>query len=98
MLERTRIRKQRQRKRRLRLIAGILAVIATTVLLCGLTHKPQVSGYEYDTASTLWELSERYCPDSMDKRKYIDEIMQLNNMSDSTVYAHKMYMVPVYEK
>ena len=97
MLHKTYIRKQARKKRRKKLLL-ILAVIAAAVLLCGGLRKPHIVGYEYDTAPTLWALSERYCPDSMDKRKYIDEIMRLNNMPDSTVYAHKMYMVPVYEK
>lgn len=87
-----------RKQKRLRLTVSILAIFAAVILLCGLAHKPKVSGYEYDSATTLWELSERYCPDSMDKRKYIDEVMRLNNMSDSTVYAHRLYLVPIYEK
>lgn len=98
MVSRMRKRK-RQRRRRMAQVALTfmlgLAVIAIAILLCG--SKPQAIGYEYDSARTLWELSERYCPDSMDKRAYIAEVMKLNAMSDSVVYADRLYQVPIYE-
>ena len=83
MLHRTYIRKQARKKRRIKAAVKLLliiAVIAAAVLLSGGIRKPRIIGYEYDTASTLWELSKRYCPSSMDKRKYIDEITLIGHM------------------
>ena len=76
----------------------ITAVIGAAVLLCGTRHNPKIAGYEYDTANTLWELSERYCPDNMDKREYIEAVKQLNGMKDDVVHPHVLYQVPIYEK
>lgn len=100
MLDRTRIRKEKQKERRIKLLRAILialTVIALWLILCGQVRKNrQVVSYEYISGSCLWDLA-RNCPDDMDKRDYITEIMTLNNMSSETVYANRLYQVPLYE-
>lgn len=77
----------------------ITATVAVAVLLCGIArHKPTLVGYEYDTAETLWGLADKYCPENMDKRQYIAEVMELNCMPNEVVHPHMLYQVPIYEK
>ncbi|MBQ6906201.1 MAG: LysM peptidoglycan-binding domain-containing protein [Clostridia bacterium] len=43
---------------------------------------------------TLWSISKLYCPDSVDRREWIDEIKQLNNIGD-TIYEGEEIIVLV---
>lgn len=71
-----------------------LAIAIMTILLCG--AKPQAVGYDYISGTSLWEIAGEHCPGNMDKRVYINEVMKLNGMDDCTVYANRLYQVPVY--
>ena len=62
-----------------------------------ITEQPKITGYEYDTCDTLWELTV-YCPDTVDKRDFIDEVMKINNMKNETVYSGRVYQYPIYER
>lgn len=48
---------------------------------------------------TLWSISKLYCSDSVDRREWIDEIKQLNNIGD-TIYEGEeiIVLVEVTEK
>ena len=97
MLSRTYIRKRRQRQKRIRAVLKLLtiaAIIWLAILLSG--GKPKIVGYEYMTGTSLWDLS-RNCPETVDKRDCIAEIIALNAMAGSTVHANRLYVVPVYE-
>lgn len=88
-------RKQAKRKRFFISIITIFTLI-TLILAIG-SGKSEAESYTYVTASSLWEIAKEHCPDSMDKRDYIAEVMKLNGMEDYTVYANRLYRVPVYE-
>ena len=88
---------KRKRKRGLFITACLALIVLAVILLSGAKH-PEAAGYEYVTGTSLWGMAEEYCPDSMDKRDYISEIMALNAMADSVVYANRLYAVPIYEK
>ena len=97
MLSRTYIRKRARRRRRIRAVLKILtiaAIIWLAILLSG--GKPKIIGYEYMTGTSLWDLS-RNCPETVDKRDCIAEIIALNAMTGSAVHANRLYVVPVYE-
>ena len=97
MLSKTYIRKRLRRQRRIRAALKLLiiaAVIWLTILLSG--AKPKIVRYEYMSGTSLWDLS-RDCPETVDKRDCIAEIMAINAMTGSTVYANRLYMVPIYE-
>lgn len=93
-------RRQRQRRKK-RLVRAVSIIILTIVVLLLLgaayMHVPEVKAYEYQTCRTLWELADRHCPDEMDKREYVAEVMELNAMESCTVEPSRLYMVPVYE-
>lgn len=96
MLKRTYIRKRARRRRRIRAVLKLLtiaAIIWLVILLSG--GKPKIIGYEYMTGTSLWDLS-RNCPETVDKRDCIAEIIALNAMQESTVYENRLYLVPIY--
>lgn len=96
MLKRTYIRKRARRRRRMRAVLKLLiiaAIVWLAILLSG--GKPKIIGYEYMTGTSLWDLS-RNCPETVDKRDCISEIIALNAMTGSTVHANRLYLVPIY--
>lgn len=96
MLKRTYIRKRARRHRRIRAVLKLLtiaAIVWLAILLSG--GKPKIIGYEYMTGTSLWDLS-RNCPETVDKRDCISEIIALNAMQESTVYENRLYLVPIY--
>ncbi len=95
--ERMHTRRKLKRKRGLFITACLILIVLAVILLSGAKH-PEAVGYEYVTGTSLWGMAEEYCPDGMDKRDYISEVMALNAMADSVVYANRLYAVPIYEK
>lgn len=96
MLKRTYIRKRARRRRRMCAVLKLLtiaAIVWLAILLSG--GKPKIIGYEYMTGTSLWDLS-RNCPETVDKRDCISEIIALNAMQESTVYENRLYLVPIY--
>ena len=89
--------RERRRKLTKNLVIGI-SVILIALLLLGLSQrKNSVTAYGYDTCTTLWDLADKYCPNSMDKRDFIEKVRHLNAMSDYKVYANRLYQYPVYK-
>lgn len=91
---------ERRRARRKRGLLGaicfIMGIAVIWALLCGAKNEPEAVGYDYISGSSLWDLA-MDCPEDMDKRDYIAEIMALNAMDSKTVYAGRLYQVPIYE-
>lgn len=46
---------------------------------------------------SLWSIGKQYCPEYMDIRKYIHEIMKLNDMQDTTLYVNETIIIPIKE-
>ncbi len=92
-------RRKAHRRKQIRRLLLILALIAVCVLLTGITkaREKSIVGYEYKTTDTLWGLLE-YCPEDMDRWEYLDLVMEINGMSDRVVYKNRLYQVPVFEK
>ena len=89
--------RERHRKLIKNLVIGIL-VIFLALFLLGLTQRENsVTAYGYDTCITLWDLADKYCPNSMDRRDFIEEVRQLNAMPDYKVYANRIYQYPIYK-
>lgn len=49
--------------------------------------------YRVKSGDTLWSLSGKYCPDIVDRREWIEEIKDLNDLKDSTLYAGQFLKV-----
>lgn len=74
---------------------AIIAVVVLAILIAG--SKPKAVRYEYDRCQSLWDLAERHCPESVDKRDFIEEVRKINGIEGSVVYAGREYQYPVYE-
>lgn len=81
----------------------ILGLIAILILLAlfNMALSPTIDdvAWREDThtvrrGETLWSISKLYCPNSVDRREWIDEIKQLNNISD-TIYEGEEIIVLV---
>lgn len=90
-------RKQKRANCRiLRILCWGIFILFMVVILTGGGRMKAVS-YAYVTGTSLWGIATEHCPEYMDKRKYINEVMKLNGMDDCTVYAGRIYQVPVYK-
>jgi LysM repeat protein len=86
-------------------VAVVLALLAAlVVVLISAGHPTDAAGHgprtqpvtvTVQTGETLWQLASRVAPD-VDPRLVIDEIEQLNGLSDLTVYAGQQLRVPHY--
>lgn len=97
-LKRKQAKRRRARRRRgiLGTIFFLLGIVIIWAILCGMNHEVKAVGYDYKSGSSLWDLACE-CPNSIDKRDYIAEIMALNAMDSNTVYADRLYQVPIYK-
>lgn len=87
-------------------IAGILVIAA---LICGaasqmtehVRDKPNevivTDAYEVRSGDTLWSIADKYCPDGMDKRDYIDDIAARNHLSGAVIRKGQVIEVWSYE-
>ena len=73
------------------LCAGVFIVFC--VLLLNSVLQPTLDNVEWEEKiytvkqnDSLWAISGNYCPDTVDRREWIDEIKTLNNLPDSTIY------------
>ena len=96
-----RIMKRKRKKKRqaiIRIAIAIFILIVSLFLYGGVFTKHTAVAFGYDTCNTLWDLADRHCPNSMDKRDFIEEVKRLNNMHDYKVYSEQLYQYPIYEE
>lgn len=102
VINRIKRRKIQRAKRRIfikKAIKAICLVLVITLLYGAAIKKAhKVTAYGYDTCNTLWDLADKHCPASMDKRDFIEEVKRLNNMNDYKVYSERLYQYPIYEQ
>lgn len=94
-------RKHRRVKRlgQMKKIVCVLGIITICILIIGAaTGKDRVIiGYRYESTNTLWGPLE-YCPEYMNRWEYMELIKELNGMNGDTVYADRLYMIPIFNK
>jgi len=103
-LKRLEKRHEEQAKRKARKTKVIKKVIAicfviVTIVTWVLTFWSgrTIASTKFDTCSSLWELAEMHCPDDINKWDFIDDVKELNAMSDNTVMLGRLYEYPIYE-
>ena len=78
------------------LVFGLVSVISSTR-----TEAATVNTYvqvEIEENDTLWKIAEKYNNDSMDIRKYIYEIREINDIAgDESIYPGELIFVPIYQ-
>lgn len=73
-------------------IVGAVIIAATLVLFNCVFQSTMDStewreeDYRVKSGDSLWSISGKYCPDSVDRREWIDEIQVLNDLPDSTIH------------
>lgn len=85
---------------------NLTAAIILIVLLIGcfillaIAIQPTMNRIEWDeetyivkSGDTLWEIADRYCPDIVDKREWIAEVKELNDLGSSTLHPGQMLTV-----
>lgn len=79
----------------------LILALAITGLTCA-CRKPEYDwnefSYTVSSGETLWEIADKYCPEDMDKRDYIEEIRELNNMDTYTLDAWQELTLLTTEK
>lgn len=85
--------------RKLKLMKCGLIVLFAIILsgMCYMNNHHSITCYEYDRCTSLWDLAERHCPNTVDKRKFIRDCKKLNAMDSDIVYENRLYQYPVYE-
>ena len=87
------------------LILGFL-VIALSFMLLNYAFQPTMSrvewreeSYRVQSGDSLWAISYEYCPDGVDRREWIAEIRELNDLPDSNIHPGQRLTVlaPVEE-
>lgn len=76
-------------------IAAALALIAFLIvafILLIIAIQPTMNKIEWQeetyivkSGDTLWEIADKYCPDIVDKREWIAEVQELNNLHGSAL-------------
>ena len=92
---------KRKRKRRkqaiIRIAIVIFILIVSLFLYGGVFTKHTAVAFGYDTCLNLWDLADKHCPNSVDKRDFIEAVVKLNGIKNYTIYAGREYQYPIYE-
>lgn len=52
---------------------------------------------EIEAGESLWSIAQVYTPDNKDVNVYVDELMELNNLSSEQIHAGQHLLVPYYD-
>ena len=96
MKELQRVRKQKRLIKRLLCIVGTIGICLLVIGAVKGKDK-SITGYEYKSTATLWELL-AYCPEDMNRWEFLNLVMEVNGMTDCVVQADRLYQVPVFER
>lgn len=88
-------------RRRLAVIAGLLAMAMTLALLVGAARadaepeSPAIAGYAVvEPGQSLWEVAVDHAPAGTDTRAYLDAIQSLNGLDGGDVPAWTVVVLP----
>lgn len=93
-------RLQRQRRRNATVLLALLLIVVCTLFSCGAKQK-QPSITEYITyivsdGDTIWEIAQYYCGNCIDIGIAVNQIEEINGISNATIYSGDSLLVPVY--
>ncbi len=75
------------------LVVAVLATAVIAIVTSGTNYDFEEMSYTVDYGDSLWRIANDFCPKSMDKREYIDLIIERNNLSDVTLYPGQFLVV-----
>ena len=92
-------RLQRQRRRNATVLIALLLLVLCTLFSCAGKQKPQIVEYETYIVSdgdTIWGIAQYYCGNCIDIRIAVNQIEEINGISNATIYSGDSLLVPVY--
>lgn len=73
------------------LLAAVLVTVS--ILLLNVAFQSTLDGVEWveetytvSKGDSLWLIADTYCPETVDRREWIDEVQALNDMQGATIY------------
>ncbi len=88
-------------RRRLTVVAGFLAFVLALALLLGgrgadaNVELPPVAGHAVvEPGMSLWEIAQDHAPAGSDPRAYLDQLIDLNDLSSGSVPAWTVVLLP----
>lgn len=87
-------------------VLAVLVLLCVGILLLGAVFGSTMDGVEWQeeiyrvkSGDSLWKVSGLYCPDDVDRREWIAEVQELNDLEDSIIYPGQRLKVlaPVEE-
>lgn len=92
-------RLQRQRRRNATVLIALSLILVCTLFSCGAKKQPQIAEYITYIVSdgdTIWGIAQCYCGNSIDIRIAVNQIEEINGISNATIYSGDSLLVPVY--
>jgi nucleoid-associated protein YgaU len=83
------------RRRRTGLAAVVVAVVAATLLAGGTAPASRPGAPRavvVEAGDTLWGIAERYAPDGIDTRAYVDAVIELNDLDGAPVAGRRLIL------
>ncbi len=79
------------------LLAAAVIVVSVLVLNCFQPTMDRIEWqeelYTVQRGDSLWAISGKYCPESVDRREWVDEIQVLNDIQGATIYPGQRLIV-----
>ena len=84
----------------------LLVLAAACFLVLALAGRPTMDRVEWreetyrvQSGDSLWAIANEFCPGSVDRREWIDEVQNLNGLASSSIYPGQRLtvLVPVEE-
>ena len=86
-------------------LAAVLFLVLFALLL-NWVYRPTLDNYDWEedtyrvkAGDSLWAISYDYCPENVDRREWVDEVQQLNDIDDGIIHPGQKLtvLVPVKE-
>lgn len=80
-------------------VAGLISVCGTTSASAATDHEPvrYYTSIRIEQGDTLWAIAQEYKLDSESVQDYIDEVMEMNDLSSEQITAGKSLMIYYYD-
>lgn len=89
--------KNRAKQQRMKLYIILAALCILFTFTCGTladtgVHEAVIIA---DSGDTLWSICEPYCPEKMDLRLFIDKVMYINDLDNSSLSIGQEIVIPL---
>lgn len=79
-------------------VAGLISVCGTTSASAAPEHEPvrYYTSIHIEQGDTLWDIAQQYKLETESTQDYIDEVMEMNQLSSDQITAGKSLMIYYY--